>query len=65
MKDGVFLTPDFSPEHFYKIQSVRQSDAGKYKCYARNQAGTILSEDIDVTVACTCLVIIIMCVVSC
>ena len=51
MKDGVFLS-DFSSEHFYKIQSVARSDAGDYRCYAKNSVGTIISEKIKLTVAC-------------
>ena len=51
MKDGVFLS-DFSSEHFYKIQSVSRSDAGDYRCFAKNSVGTIISEKIKLTVAC-------------
>ena len=51
MKDGVFLS-DFSSEHFYKIQSVSRTDAGDYRCYAKNSVGTIISEKIRLTVAC-------------
>ena len=50
MKDGVFLS-DFSSEHFYKIQSVSRSDAGDYRCFAKNSVGTIISEKIKLTVA--------------
>lgn len=50
MKDGAFLS-EFSPEPFFKIQSVHKIDAGSYQCYARNEAGTIVSEKIPVTVA--------------
>ena len=50
MKDGAFLS-EFSPEPFFKIQSVHKIDAGNYQCYARNEAGTIVSEKIPVTVA--------------
>jgi hypothetical protein len=51
MKDGVFLS-DFSSEHFYKIQLISRSDAGSYRCYAKNSVGTIISEKIKLTVAC-------------
>jgi hypothetical protein len=51
MKDGMFLS-DYSSEHFYKIQAVARSDAGSYQCYARNSVGTIISEEIPLTVAC-------------
>ena len=51
MKDGIFLS-DFSSEHFYKIQSVSRTDAGDYRCYAKNSVGTIISEKIKLTVAC-------------
>ncbi len=56
MKDGRFLS-EFSSEHFYKIQSVSQTDAGNYRCFARNTAGTIVSENIPVTVACKSVLI--------
>ena len=49
MKGGVFLS-DFSSEHFYKIQSVSRSDAGDYRCFAKNSVGTIISEKIKLTV---------------
>lgn len=51
LKDGRELG-DFSPEHYYKIDSVRRKDAGSYQCIAKNVVGSILSQKIDVTVAC-------------
>ncbi len=50
MKDGAFIS-DFSSEPFFKIQSVQKLDKGEYRCYARNTAGTIVSEKIPLTVA--------------
>lgn len=51
MKDGSFLS-DYTPEHFYKIQSISKEDAGNYQCYAKNEVGVIVSEKIPITVAC-------------
>ena len=51
LRDGDFIS-EFSSEHFYKIQSVQRSDAGRYQCIARNSVGSILSEMIPLTVAC-------------
>lgn len=51
IKDGQELG-DFSPENYYKIQSARREDAGSYQCIARNAAGSILSQKLDVAVAC-------------
>jgi len=50
LKDGDFIS-EFSSEHFYKIQSVSQDDAGSYQCIARNSVGSIISEMIPLTVA--------------
>lgn len=50
IKDGQELG-DFSPENYYKIQSARREDAGSYQCIARNAAGSILSQKLDVAVA--------------
>ncbi|KAK7791911.1 hypothetical protein R5R35_005428 [Gryllus longicercus] len=50
-KDGKPLTPDFSSDHFYKIFNTKREDAGRYRCVARNAAGSVFSENIDVTVA--------------
>ena len=50
MKDGVFIS-DYSSEHFYKIQNVTKDDSGKYQCYARNDVGVIVSENITLVVA--------------
>ena len=50
LKDGDYLS-DFSSEHFYKIQSVKLSDGGKYQCIAKNSVGSILSEFIPLSVA--------------
>lgn len=51
LKNGRELT-DFSPEQYYKIESVRREDAGSYQCVAKNDVGSVLSQKIDVTVAC-------------
>ncbi|KAK4323993.1 hypothetical protein Pmani_005348 [Petrolisthes manimaculis] len=50
VRDGEHLG-DFSSEHFYKISSVSQSDAGDYRCVARNSAGAIFSAKNTVAVA--------------
>lgn len=51
IKDGVPMT-DFSSGQYYRIPNTRRDDAGSYQCMARNDAGTIFSEKIDVVVAC-------------
>ncbi len=60
MKDGVFLSSDFSPEHFYKISSVGREDSGDYQCYAKNNVGTIVSEKIPVKVSCEFLLLFVV-----
>lgn len=51
LKDGAPVT-DFSTGQYYRIPNTRRDDAGSYQCMARNDAGTIFSEKIDVVVAC-------------
>lgn len=51
LKDGMPVT-DFSTGQYYRIPNTRRDDAGSYQCMARNDAGTIFSEKIDVIVAC-------------
>ncbi len=51
LKDGRDIG-DFSPEHYHKITLVRREDAGTYQCIAKNAVGSVLSQKIDVTVAC-------------
>lgn len=43
---------DFTSSQYYRIQHTRREDAGSYQCIAKNDAGTIFSEKIDVVVAC-------------
>ncbi|CAD7089933.1 unnamed protein product [Hermetia illucens] len=51
LKDGVPVG-DFSSSQYYRIHNTRREDAGNYQCIAKNDAGTIFSEKIDVVVAC-------------
>lgn len=51
LKDGQELG-DFSPEYYYKIQPAKREDAGSYQCIAKNSVGSILSQKVDVMVAC-------------
>ncbi|XP_037919149.1 protein sidekick isoform X4 [Hermetia illucens] len=50
LKDGVPVG-DFSSSQYYRIHNTRREDAGNYQCIAKNDAGTIFSEKIDVVVA--------------
>ena len=51
IKDGRYLN-EFSPENYYRILEVQRSDAGLYQCVAKNPVGAIVSNHINVTVAC-------------
>lgn len=42
----------FTSSQYHRIHSTQKSDAGSYQCLAKNDAGSIFSEKIDVTVAC-------------
>ncbi|XP_058815648.1 protein sidekick isoform X3 [Topomyia yanbarensis] len=50
LKNGVPVG-DFDNSQYLKIQSTTRDDAGSYQCLAKNDAGTIFSEKIDVVVA--------------
>lgn len=51
LKDGAPIT-EFSTGQYYRIPNTERDDAGQYNCMARNDAGTIFSDKIDVVVAC-------------
>lgn len=51
LKNGIPVG-DFDTSQYLKIQSTTREDAGSYQCLAKNDAGTIFSEKIDVVVAC-------------
>ncbi|XP_055601340.1 protein sidekick isoform X2 [Uranotaenia lowii] len=42
---------EFETSQYLKIQTTSREDAGSYQCLAKNDAGTIFSEKIDVVVA--------------
>ncbi|XP_062701371.1 protein sidekick isoform X4 [Aedes albopictus] len=50
LKNGIPVG-DFDTSQYLKIQSTTREDAGSYQCLAKNDAGTIFSEKIDVVVA--------------
>ncbi|XP_054729229.1 protein sidekick-like [Anastrepha obliqua] len=49
LKDGIPIG-DFSSSQYYRLQKTRREDAGSYQCIAKNDAGSIFSEKIDVEV---------------
>lgn len=51
LKNGLPMT-DFGSSQYYRISNTKRDDAGSYQCIAKNDAGTIFSEKIDVVVAC-------------
>lgn len=52
LRNGEPLQPEFTSEPYYKILNTKRSDAGRYQCVAKNDVGSIFSEEIQVTVAC-------------
>lgn len=48
----------FTSGQYHRIHNIQKSDAGSYQCLAKNDAGTIFSEKIDVVVACKYLILI-------
>jgi protein sidekick len=50
LKDGVPVG-DYTSSQYYRIHNTRKEDAGSYQCLAKNEAGTIFSEKIDIVVA--------------
>ncbi|XP_067641974.1 protein sidekick isoform X2 [Eurosta solidaginis] len=50
LKDGIPIG-DFSSSQYYRLQKTRREDAGSYQCIAKNDAGSIFSEKIDIEVA--------------
>lgn len=51
LKDNKPIT-DISSDPFYKILSAKHEDEGIYRCIASNKIGSILSEEMKITVAC-------------
>ena len=51
-KDGVYVTADNGTNPAFKIEKIKQSDAGLYQCVASNQYGAILSNSAHLRVAC-------------
>ncbi|XP_030377973.1 protein sidekick [Scaptodrosophila lebanonensis] len=50
LKDGEPVS-DNSSSPYYRIHNTRREDAGSYQCIAKNDAGSIFSEKIDIVVA--------------
>ncbi|VEN34548.1 unnamed protein product, partial [Callosobruchus maculatus] len=50
LKDGKSIS-ELSTDPFYKIISAKLEDSGSYRCIAASKIGSILSEEIKITVA--------------
>uniref|UniRef100_A0A336LLQ7 CSON011301 protein n=1 Tax=Culicoides sonorensis TaxID=179676 RepID=A0A336LLQ7_CULSO len=50
LKNGEAIT-HFSSNQYHRINNIQRNDSGSYKCLAKNEAGIIFSEKIDVTAA--------------
>lgn len=58
IKDGHYLNEQFSQENYHRILDVQRADAGLYQCVAKNTVGAIVSNHINVTVACECGILV-------
>jgi protein sidekick len=50
LKNGIAVT-NFTNGQYHRIQNANKNDVGSYSCQAKNDAGTIFSEKINVAVA--------------
>lgn len=51
LKDGREIG-DYTSEYYHRIQNTKKEDGGSYQCIAKNDVGSILSQKVDVSVAC-------------
>lgn len=52
MKDGTYITEYNALDYSYRMMSVNRTDAGIYRCVAKNYLGAIRSKGAKIVIAC-------------